>query len=172
MIIRNLDEIKKARQDLKNAGMRLCDLLCSDSTLDVARYVLVHREGFVPLKKSVVPSGVETAEDMILSLRECYKGARFTIVSVMYDGDISVEDGDQYLEILDAMRSAEDFEPLKRMRKARRARMVSCEGTCGKRFGTPTKVTPGRKCKHCDWRAPGDGMTEDEYLEKHGFERV
>jgi len=40
------------------------------------------------------------------------------------------------------------------------------------RFGTPTKVTPGRKCRHCGWQAPSDGMAEDEYLEQFGFRRT
>lgn len=65
--------------------------------------------------------------------------------------------------------TAEDFAPLKRLKSARRARMVDCEGRCRARYGTPTKVTPGRKCKNCGWLAPSDGMTEEQYLSQHGF---
>lgn len=61
------------------------------------------------------------------------------------------------------------FQALKNLKKAKRARMISCQGTCGARFGTPTKVVPGDKCRHCGWDAPSDGHTWESWLSTQGF---
>ena len=64
------------------------------------------------------------------------------------------------------MPDEDEFALLKLRKKASRQRAVSCEGECQFKYGTPTKVVPGKKCRNCGWEAPSDGMTAAEHFEK------
>jgi hypothetical protein len=55
----------------------------------------------------------------------------------------------------------EIFSDLRRRRRAVRQYWPECP-TCAERFGTGTKVPPGRTCKNCGRTAPGEAGSDQE----------
>lgn len=55
----------------------------------------------------------------------------------------------------------DSFRDYREYRRKMRATWVECP-TCAQRYGTGTKVPPGRKCRNCGWKAPAAPTTESQ----------